>query len=193
MNIIAFILIFIGVHLCEAIVKIATEWFLKKIVKIVKIVTAWFVPRQRKAQSELERRKIDCDIAPSHKENVAFDKCVPFCEKYLNALHKAENLLIKDGPTEKVIDVAQELHLLCREHSPWIPSKLAEKLDGFEQKLSELGLFVRREKTDASSPNNSIQQKWALCKELIQDTIPKIEAVLHNWFSVDQLNTLRRA
>lgn len=76
--------------------------------------------------------------ATSHMANVAFDKHVQFCEKYLLEVHDVVILLFKEGPTLEVVRHIERFGQLQREYSAWIPRDMALQLAPFVDTLHEL-------------------------------------------------------
>jgi hypothetical protein len=79
----------------------------------------------------------------SHMANVAFDKHVEFCEKYIAEVHLTMSTLFQRGPTEEVIGHAQNLFLLRQQYAAWITADISKKLDPFQNALSKLGSQAR--------------------------------------------------
>lgn len=79
----------------------------------------------------------------SHMANVAFDKHVEFCEKYMAEVHLTMSTLFRRGPTEDVMGHARDLFLLRQEYAAWITADISRKLDPFQNALSKLGSQAR--------------------------------------------------
>ena len=89
---------------------------------------------------DLQRRQQIFNIgATSHMANVAFDKHVEFCEKYMQEVHKTVVTLYREGPTTKALNHAGEFYLLRQEYAAWLTDEINEKLIPFEQALRSLG------------------------------------------------------
>lgn len=77
--------------------------------------------------------------ATSHMANVAFDKHVEFCEKYLREVHETVATLYRHGPTDQALVHSNILYRLRLEYSAWLTSDINAKLSPFEQALREMG------------------------------------------------------
>jgi hypothetical protein len=75
----------------------------------------------------------------SHMANVAFDKHVEFCEKYMKELHDTSHTLFHESPTVKAIDHAKNFIMLRQGYAVWITEDINENLSIFEQALVRLG------------------------------------------------------
>jgi hypothetical protein len=95
-------------------------------------------------QMALQRQQQFFNLAvTSHMANVAFDKHVEFCEKYIAEVHLTMSTLFQRGPTEEVIGHAQNLFLLRQQYAAWITADISKKLDPFQNALSKLGSQAR--------------------------------------------------
>ena len=77
--------------------------------------------------------------ATSHMANVAFDKHVEFCGKYMIEVHDTVTTLYREGPTEQALGHAGKFHLLRQEYAAWLTDEINENLFPFEQALRSLG------------------------------------------------------
>lgn len=101
---------------------------------------------------ELQKRQQIFNLgATSHMANVAFDKHVEFCEIYMQEVHNTVVTLYREGPTEKALEHAAELHLLRQEYSAWLTDEINEQLFPFEQALRSLGVNEQFIKTTINS------------------------------------------
>lgn len=95
----------------------------------------------------LRKQQIFSLGAASHMAEVAFDKHVEFCEKYLKQVHEAVFTLYKDGPTPEAVNFGNGLYRLRLEFSAWLTEEINNELFPFEQALRELGAkegFIRQ-------------------------------------------------
>lgn len=92
----------------------------------------------------------------SHMANIAFDKHVEFCEKYMAEVHLTMFTLFQRGPTEKVSEHAAKLYLLRQEYAAWITAEISTNLDPFQNALSKLGSQARL--VDAMKNENTTQK-----------------------------------
>lgn len=91
-------------------------------------------------QLELQKSQQNFVIgAASHMANVAFDKHVEFCEKYMEELHAALLTLFREGPTRLGIDHSRKLLKLREEYAAWLTPDLMESLTPFERALRRIG------------------------------------------------------
>lgn len=75
----------------------------------------------------------------SHMAQVAFDKHVEFCEKYMSEVHEAISTLFREGPTEKAMTHSQNFSRLRIEYATWITDDIANKLKPFEDAMFNIG------------------------------------------------------
>lgn len=91
-------------------------------------------------QLQLQRRQEVFNLgATSHMANVAFDKHVEFCDKYMKEVHTTVFTLFQEGPTEQALDHANAFHRLREEYAAWLTDDINENLFPFEQALRVLG------------------------------------------------------
>ena len=94
------------------------------------------------AHSRAERLRQESDIfnlsIASHMANVAFDKQVMFCEKYMAEVHRALETLFQEGTTKKVADHAISLAIIHRDYAAWIPKSVALNLQPFEKAILDI-------------------------------------------------------
>ncbi|MEW8040450.1 MAG: hypothetical protein AB2800_09710 [Candidatus Thiodiazotropha endolucinida] len=89
---------------------------------------------------EIQKRQQIFNIgATSHMANVAFDKHVEFCEKYMQEVHETVSTLYREGPTENALSHAGKFHMLRQEYAAWLTDEINENLFPFEQALRNLG------------------------------------------------------
>ncbi|USF86380.1 hypothetical protein [Candidatus Endoriftia persephonae] len=97
---------------------------------------------------EIQKRQQVFNIgATSHMANVAFDKHVEFCEKYMQEVHETVSTLFREGPTDKALSHAGNFHTLRQEYAAWLTDDINENLFPFEQALRSLGAgehFIRQ-------------------------------------------------
>jgi len=96
--------------------------------------------------------------AASHMANVAFDKHVEFCEKYMREVHDTVTTLFSRGPTEDAINHATNFHNLRQEYSAWLTDEINEKLFPFEQALRSLGASEQFVKNTTGSKQHHEQR-----------------------------------
>lgn len=89
---------------------------------------------------ELQRRQEIFNLgATSHMANVAFDKHVEFCEKYMSEVHETVSTLFREGPTVEALNHADKFHLLRQDYAAWLTEEISSNLFPFEQALRSLG------------------------------------------------------
>jgi len=76
--------------------------------------------------------------AMSHMANIAFDKHIAFCERYMAAVIAIAQTLSENGPLSLTDDHYYSLTDLHREFGAWVSSELTEKLLPFEKSVGEL-------------------------------------------------------
>ena len=77
--------------------------------------------------------------ASSHMASVAFDKHVQFSEEYAQEAYKALWTLLREGPTQRVLDHAGILYGLQQKYSVWLTARLENDLEIFESALRRIG------------------------------------------------------
>lgn len=164
---------------------------------------------QQRIQSRRERIKMAADSAGSHMANVAFDKYVEFCEVYKDAAGEGLMILVRHGPTLKILESANNLAQIRFKHSLWIPSEVDVRLKAFEQVWRNIGAYSP---LTASRPggDEAIRQKhidmvyeefakvmglkeWMGEAVSDQFTVDSIVAGLREVLGTEKLSKLRRA
>ena len=106
----------------------------------------WQIFRDQAAfdkQLELQRKQQFYNLAvTSHMANVAFDKHVEFCEKYMKEVHDTVSTLFREGPTPEALKHAASFYTLRSDYAAWITEDIASGLLPFEQVLRRLGSKV---------------------------------------------------
>lgn len=115
--------------------------------------------------------------ATSHMANIAFDKHVEFCEKYMKEVHQTISTLFAHGPSEKV-----DLHLgnlieIKREYAAWISDEIASQLEPFEKALNEVGALSGLSNSlgksnslgeeDQQARKNAIKKMYQIFREIL--------------------------
>lgn len=77
--------------------------------------------------------------ATSHMANIAFDKHVLFCEKYIAGVNGALDTLFRRGPHEDVLKDADTLFDLRRNSVLWLTPEIEAGLVNFEGALRKIG------------------------------------------------------
>ena len=91
-------------------------------------------------QLDLQRKQQLYNLAvTSHMANVAFDKHVEFCEKYMREVHETVFPLFQKGPTQEALNHAANLYSLRGEYAAWLTQNISSALLPFEQALRKLG------------------------------------------------------
>ncbi|MGC2518357.1 MAG: hypothetical protein WA373_04540 [Burkholderiales bacterium] len=75
----------------------------------------------------------------SHMANVAFDKHVEFCKKYMQEVDKTVDTLYRRGPTEQAMAHANTLYSLRRDYAAWLTKDISEALEPFEKIVRMIG------------------------------------------------------
>lgn len=76
--------------------------------------------------------------AGSHMANVAFDKHVKFCEKYVGEAHKVLSTMYRDGPSADIFEHLKELMKVRQDYAVWLTVEVERKLDIFEGALRKM-------------------------------------------------------
>jgi hypothetical protein len=117
-------------------------------------------------QLELQRKQHIFNLgAASHMANIAFDKHVEFCEKYMAEVHETIDTLFIKGPTRTATEHFNSLSKIHREYSAWIPKKVASQLKPFENAINEIGTTSGYAE-DTGDPG-AIRQKYDLLKKVL--------------------------
>ena len=107
----------------------------------------------------------------SHMANIAFDKHVEFCEKYMKEVHQTISTLFAHGPSEKVVSHLGSLIEIKREYAAWISDEIASQLDPFEKALSEVGalsgLSNSLGKENQQDRKNAIKKMYQIFHEIL--------------------------
>ena len=107
------------------------------------IFALWELVKQsmlRQQQIDAEKMKNAFNISStSHMANTTFDMHVEFCRKYIIEVNDGLIILFREGPTEKALDIASNLHKIRREYILWETLDITPLLDKFEQALRSLG------------------------------------------------------
>jgi hypothetical protein len=94
--------------------------------------------------------------------NVAFDKHVEFCEKYMSEVHETVSTLFREGPSAKALDHARRFAQIKQEYAAWVTDEVASNLDPFEQALREIGAMKGYIQDVSGDPNESENRKAAI-------------------------------
>ncbi len=140
----------------------------------------------------------------SHMANVAFDKHVEFCEKYMVEVHSAAFTLFREGPTIAVFKHVSNFADLRRQYSTWIPLDVDSKLVAFEKTLFEIGNLSRLvdalQGTREAGKTKAIEKMYALLGEVLGEQVPSATTVtaeavkehIRAVLEIEELTKLRR-
>ena len=107
----------------------------------------------------------------SHMANIAFDKHVEFCEKYMKEVDHTVSTLFAHGPSKKIDSHLGKLIEIRREYAAWISNEIAIQLDPFEKALNEVGalsgLSDSLGKEDQQARKNAIKKMYRLFCEIL--------------------------
>jgi hypothetical protein len=143
--------------------------------------------------------------ATSHMAQMAFDKHVEFCEKYVAGLRKALFTLFRCGPTEEAGNIADHLYQIRSEFALWETRDVAHLLNTFENALLVIGL-ERRSLSDETPEEERVEVIRHIYEKFQQvmalQTLPDkptpaiainhIVASLQDHLGVSQLTELRK-
>lgn len=93
---------------------------------------------ERESRLQEQEQRYQAGFA-SHMANVAFDKHVEFCERYIGEVNSTVEALIREGPTRNALQSADRLAGVRREFATWVTPDIAEKLQQFEAVLRQVG------------------------------------------------------
>ena len=93
--------------------------------------------------------------ANSHMAELAFDKHVEFCERYMAELHEVIGALFREGTSPKASDKAMSLANIRREFAAWITKSISLKLEPFENAIWEIGTDSHLVRSLGSSDHES--------------------------------------
>ena len=77
--------------------------------------------------------------------NVAFDKHVEFCEKYMNGVNETISTLFIKGPSDDVKSNLEKLINIKSEYSAWITQDIAVQLEPFEKAIRKIVVLSEEE------------------------------------------------
>lgn len=90
---------------------------------------------------ELQQKQLSFSLGvTSHMAQIAFDKHVEFCEKYMSEVHETSDTLWTEGPTEKALSHASAFKKLRKEYAAWVTEDITQQLQDFENALFKLGV-----------------------------------------------------
>lgn len=144
----------------------------------------------------------------SHMANVAFDKHVEFCEKYMYEIHETVKTLFHKGPTSKAFEHVGRFVELQREFAAWIPKDVALALDPFERAVNKIAALSGLEASLGSSDPNgrakAIEEMYEIFREVmhidnptningnseiaVEEVKERVRAIL----GIEQLTRIRR-
>ena len=82
----------------------------------------------------------------SHMADVAFDRHVEFCEKYISQMQETLSTLFREGPTRKCLELAARLADIRLSFRTWLTSDIQKKILPFEEALTKIaGMHIELE------------------------------------------------
>lgn len=91
-------------------------------------------------QAELQRQQQIYNLSvTSHMANVAFDKHVEFCEKYITKMNEGIRKLLSEGPKKEALAFAKDLTQLRLKYISWLTEDIVKKISKYEDQLSKIG------------------------------------------------------
>jgi len=143
--------------------------------------------------------------ATSHMAQVAFDKHMEFCEKYVSKVYESLHVLLQEGPTIKTLDIANELFRVRLSFRLWETEDVAITLDKFEKALRSIATDTRWSELsrDAQKRGELIDSAFSTFgKVMTLDPLPDsptpdiavahIIAGLRDHLGISQLTALRK-
>ncbi|MFO0706528.1 MAG: hypothetical protein U0412_06710 [Nitrospira sp.] len=74
----------------------------------------------------------------SHMADVAFDKHVEFCEKYMMQMQKTLSTLFRDGPSGDCMKLSSQLSEIRLSFRTWLTADIQDKILPFEEALTKI-------------------------------------------------------
>ncbi|MBC8180016.1 hypothetical protein H8E88_02720 [candidate division KSB1 bacterium] len=144
--------------------------------------------------------------ASSHMANVAFDKHVEFCEKYMKEVHIVIQTLFSKGPTTEVLQNLQNFHEIKRQYSAWLPQDITLKLKSFEDAINKIGslshLVDAAKQNDHESTMKSFDEMYDILKKLLNlekqqnlDTdfaVEQVKQKVRSILGIEELTQIRK-
>jgi hypothetical protein len=97
-------------------------------------------------EKEIQRKEHFFNLSvTSHMANIAFDKHVQFCEKYIKQMHEGLIKLSQDGPTQEALSIAVELSKIKKEFRTWLTKDIMDSVKQYEEALLDIGSKARSE------------------------------------------------
>ena len=91
-------------------------------------------------QLDIQQRHFQFTLgAASHMANLAFDKHVEFCEKYMREIHEVMRTLFREADTPEARVHAGNFYKLRQDYAVWLTDEINENLSRFEDALRKLG------------------------------------------------------
>lgn len=145
------------------------------------IVALWQIFRDQASfekNQQLQRQQQIFSLGTtSHMANLAFDKHVEFCEKYMYEIHETVNTLFREGPTDKAFEHVGHFVELQRQYAAWIPKDVAIALDPFVRAVNKIaalsGLETSLGSSDPKGRANAIEEMYKVFYEVMQINDPK--------------------
>jgi hypothetical protein len=110
----------------------------------------------------------------SHMANVAFDKHVEFCEKYMEEVHSTITTFFRDGPTAKALNHAANFLEIRRRYSAWLPKEISLGLEPFEKAVGQIGAShhlveaLSAQQQDNAGRRQALDEMYATFKQVMQ-------------------------
>lgn len=176
------------------------------------IVALWQIFRDQASfekNQQLQRQQQIFSLGTtSHMANLAFDKHVEFCEKYMYEIHEAVKTLFREGPTRKAFEHVGRFVELQRHYAAWISKDIAIALDPFERAVNKIAALSGLERalgsSDPKGRANAIEEMYKVFHEVMQIDNPKnivgdsdiaVEEVkerVRSILGIEQLTRMRR-
>jgi hypothetical protein len=176
------------------------------------VLSLVFVLYKTWKDEELQNRQQDFILGTaSHMAEVAYDKHVLFCEKYIERVEKGRQELFRDGVSKNCINIGRDLKSIRYEFSPWLTKEIEEQLRPFENVLVKIGaqegllrsLEVHSNRTEVNDKRNEVVnemyrsfglvlgQEKALTNDEAEISIDKVVDKIRDILGIKILTTLR--
>ena len=125
-------------------------------------------------QLDIQSRQFQFTLgAASHMANIAFDKHVDFCERYMSEIHDMVHTFFREGETEEALTHARKLYALREQYATWLTDEINSNLDKFESTIRKIGSEAHFIKVTTGDPRYSEQRslKFNSSFELFKDIL----------------------
>ncbi len=158
---------------------------------------------------EMQQKQFQFTIgAASHMANIAFNKHVDFCEKYMAEIQNTFDTLFREGETATALTHAGTLYRLREGYALWLTESINSELEKFEGAIRKLGAHAHFIDKTFGNERYSEQRTlridtafelfeeimgWDQSKEINQDyAISSAQKKVKNILGIEELTGLRK-